>query len=404
MKTTEKFLLLLAALTPAFIAFAPRGMAALLVLFTLVAVAATVLGKIKLPPLPRRPLLACGAALALVAASTAWSESPRAFEMLRDVSYVTICTFVLFHLSYSWTTTHIQELHRVMLACFIGFLALFSINLLADFPLQYLTGNIPDDGRSIFESNIPKRSAALFVIFMWPLALGLWLTGKKHAAALLLLITSALSLLFNSSTAMLGAFAGLLVLAIGQWRVRAAQSIGLAALPLGFVLMMALAMSVPNLPPHLTEHVKDTGDYRLQIWNFVARHTFEHMPFGIGIDGSRVLPSNGENVEFVAPDAIAQTTVYTADILPDHPHNVYLQIWLELGIPGVLLAILLTAMLWRRIYVAPRALQPFLWGYVVTASITLAIAYGAWQAWWLAGHGLCAIMLAAISRTYKEEA
>lgn len=401
MQITRQFPLWLAAATPAVTAFAPRGLAAMLAAFTLMLVISVAIcafrdgvdWKTRLQPIKYKSLTLCTLALALLAVSATWSDSPRAYEMLRDVAYISISAFLVYHLSRGWTIRETLELHRVLAAWFFGFLILFTANVLADFPLQKLFNDIPPDADSLLVTNVPKRSSAVFVLLMWPVAFGFFLRGHKREAYATLLLTSVLSLLYNSTTAMIGSFAGLAVLLLGQWRVRLAQSIGLAALPLGFVLMIVLSLSIPNLPKDFSEHVKDTGDYRLMIWNFVGRHTLDHLPFGIGIDGSRVLSSDGETVPY-----------NKGDILPDHPHNVYLQIWLELGIPGVIIAMLLTGLLWRRIYYAPRRIQPFIWGYVVTASITLAIAYGTWQAWWLAAHGLTAIYMAAIARTYSEEA
>lgn len=406
----NRFLLYLAVLTPLFIAFAPRGMAVLLVLaavaFGALACSST-LRQARAEPNHTRPrfkaLLAPLAALLLLTLSAFYSDSPRAFEMLRDVVYVSLATGALYYASFYWPATISPRFTTVFAVAFLLFLLLFTVNLLADFPFQRLTGNVPDDGRSIFESNVPKRSAALFAIFMWPVALALWLQHKRRAAWGLLALATLLSFLFNSSTAMLASVAGLAVLGCSLLRVRIGQSLGLVLMPLGFVLMLVLALSVPNLPAPLSNAIKDSGDYRLQIWNFVGRNTLDHLPFGIGLDGSRVLPSNGEYADFVPPDGTPIAADRRADILPDHPHNFYLQIWLELGVLGVLLAMLLSWQLWRRLCALPARVQPLVWGYVITAVITLAIAYGAWQAWWLAGHGLCAVMVAALARTYQEE-
>ena len=47
---------------------------------------------------------------------------------------------------------------------------------------------------------------------------------------------------------------------------------------------------------------------------------------------------------------------------------------------------------------SPPGLQPYLWGYVGASFITLGVAYGTWQAWWLAGHAGTALILTLIMR------
>jgi hypothetical protein len=70
---------------------------------------------------------------------------------------------------------------------------------------------------------------------------------------------------------------------------------------------------------------------RLYIWRGAADEIFACLPFGCGADYARSISDLKEMVNFPgAPTALP--------VMPIHPHNLFLEIWLELGLPGVVLA------------------------------------------------------------------
>ena len=78
---------------------------------------------------------------------------------------------------------------------------------------------------------------------------------------------------------------------------------------------------------------------RLQIWAFVVDRANERPLVGWGLDASRRIP--GAHIK----------TSLGEEWLPRHPHNAILQVWLELGVPGVILLAMIVgyaAMLPRR--------------------------------------------------------
>jgi O-antigen ligase len=69
---------------------------------------------------------------------------------------------------------------------------------------------------------------------------------------------------------------------------------------------------------------------RLAIWENAGRLAFDCLPFGCGADYSRAVHALGVKVVIPgAPDPLS--------VMPVHPHNMFLQIWLEFGLPGVAL-------------------------------------------------------------------
>jgi O-antigen ligase len=137
--------------------------------------------------------------------------------------------------------------------------------------------------------------------------------------------------------------------------------------------------------------------HRLTIWRFAGERILEHPLLGWGMDASRHIGNHGEGV---AVTLLNRTTgehelVYEA-MLPLHPHNGILQIWLELGAVG---AVLFLASVLSVIGLIRAISQPF----VRTAGccafagalVIFCVSYGAWQIWWLAAMWLAAAAVAA---------
>jgi len=120
--------------------------------------------------------------------------------------------------------------------------------------------------------------------------------------------------------------------------------------------------------------------HRLEIWSFVGSRIAERPLFGWGLDSSRAIPGGSE----LFP-AASNPWGLTVEHLPLHPHNVTLQIWLELGAPGAVLFAILAARLWLSLDAAswPRAYAAAAGGSLAAAFVAALGSYGAWQEWWI---------------------
>src|SRR3546814_3641058 len=90
------------------------------------------------------------------------------------------------------------------------------------------------------------------------------------------------------------------------------------------------------LPPILasTANIEANAEYlplswqhRIEIWRFAAEKAAERPLTGWGFDATRVL------------GRIAESEVFSGRTLALHPHNLSLQVWLELGGVGALLVV-----------------------------------------------------------------
>jgi len=106
--------------------------------------------------------------------------------------------------------------------------------------------------------------------------------------------------------------------------------------------------------------------HRAAIWQFVAERIEEKPLLGWGLHASRSMPG--------AKELVARG----AEILPLHPHNGPLQLWLELGAIGAVLGAALLAWLARNAASAAQAAA-------LTAMLVVgSVSFGLWQGWWMA--------------------
>ncbi|MFQ5953580.1 MAG: O-antigen ligase family protein [Kiloniellales bacterium] len=158
------------------------------------------------------------------------------------------------------------------------------------------------------------------------------------------------------------------------------------------ILAVALAVlaAVAPLLPQLALHAATLGErmdalplslqHRLHMWAYVAERIAEHPWRGWGLDASRWFQAGHITIhDMLSPDL-------TVQLLPLHPHNGVLQVWLELGLPGAVLLTAIVALLLLGIerYSVSRAALASGVAVFATFGVIAGLSYGIWQSWWLA--------------------
>lgn len=206
-----------------------------------------------------------------------------------------------------------------------------------------------------------------------------------------------------SGAAICALFAGSALMVLAKWRLRLMAkslavifAIAIASLPFG------IAHSPPpqnylHVEPRLADHMVP----RLVIWRFTGGKILERPILGWGLDSARSLPGAEDLVPVTL--TLSDGNTYNMGQLPSlplHPHNLILQVWLELGAIG---ALILCGFLFALIRNCQRdgALGPVKLGTVGAVFVAANLAFGAWQSWWLATLALIAALLAAISRAAR---
>ncbi len=115
--------------------------------------------------------------------------------------------------------------------------------------------------------------------------------------------------------------------------------------------------------------------HRYFIWRFALEKARERPLIGWGFDTSRDVPGGHDNVG------------WGKELMPLHPHNAVLQVWLELGVPGLLL---FGAALWLLLRPPPEERRLVNGGLVARTTLLVMLlavmnaTFGVWQSWWVA--------------------
>ncbi|WP_299973388.1 O-antigen ligase family protein [uncultured Pseudoteredinibacter sp.] len=126
---------------------------------------------------------------------------------------------------------------------------------------------------------------------------------------------------------------------------------------------------------------------RLEIYDFVARYSMKKPILGHGLDAAREISDFSSQKKFMQESVIS------------HPHNFALQIWLELGAIGVILAaffiLSLLVSLANRKTLSLSYFSVFLIGLCA-----YSFSYSLWQAWMIAAIVVAIMLLRLIARAY----
>ena len=356
------------------LAVAPLGMAPLLIVIVALAFAAERYssGVWSLPS--RTPAALFLILLIWSALSLTWALNPASgARKLLDLALTGGILQGLLALAPRVSTAQRRHLALALLVGMAIGLSLLAVETLFDFPLyRAVMGNSDPRLVDLVES---KRSVDALPLLVWPACLALAVLGRAWLGALFAGLFAIACFKLTASSATLGMLVSLVVFAASfisvKW-VRRALSL---ATVLGFVLIVPLAIFAYEHGGTTSHWLKHSAQHRVEIWHFAAQRTLEQPLFGYGFNASRFVP-NG--------DAISQFLPPGQSLIPLHPHDGFLQIWLELGAVGATItgALLLTGL--RAIGKLPTASMRFALAGYAAGMIVASLAFGIWQSWWMA--------------------
>ena len=233
-----------------------------------------------------------------------------------------------------------------------------------------------------------NRGISFLVLIGWSLTL-FWALRYPRVAAFFPLAMLVVTLSYNGISNQLSVVIGLGALATATI-IRQRFVIYLTVLTvLGLLAAPWIALMLDtDFIRNLAVEARMSALHRLDIWLFVSDQIFGQLWTGWGLGGSRMIPGANELIG-----------IYQREQLPSHPHNAALQVWLELGVLGVLmvsgLIILVAARLRRKAqYTGSLVSNRFVGAYGVSALVIALLGYGLFQTIWMAT--LCFSLLVLI--------
>jgi len=290
----------------------------------------------------------------------------------------------------------VEEIPRVSRWLLIGYAAL--IALLA---VELLTGGLVagayDAVRrtpSFWAVTMLSRGVVLAILLSWACAVLLLRRGRPWVAGLALAAAAAVTFGSGSYAGRVAVLAGMAAFCV----VLLLRRRGVVAM-LG--LLLAFSATIPLLPqgpldPEANASwlgpLRNSGLHRLYIWRFAAERVAEHPLRGWGLDAARSMPG-GE-----APTPVG------GQVMMMHPHNGPLQVWLELGFPGIVALLILLMIAGRALLRSKDDLlsQAGLTAALMAGFAILCLGFGIWQTWWVGVMGMTAGWLAVAARAALE--
>ena len=237
------------------------------------------------------------------------------------------------------------------------------------------------------------RGCSLLSIATWPMIYMLVKEEKKLLATFVYVAVIATLLMSDNMSGLLGFFLasiGYILLIISKmklsWLIKFSMLL--------YIILMPIASKFedPRIIAKEYGHVIPISYiHRLLIWNFVVTEAIEHPIIGQGVGTSKFTPINEEDKFFYQNETLSP--------LPLHPHNNVLQIFLELGVVGVVLFSLYAWQILRRISNITSQNKDILWGATANAIFINyffigMVSFGIWQSWWM----LVILLMMIISR------
>ncbi len=243
---------------------------------------------------------------------------------------------------------------------------------------------------------VHNRNLVTLTLLLWP-ALALLLAARKlWLAPPLLLILAFAVWKGESGAASLALASGLIIFPIAALLPRIALFGGLASM----LVILAVQPWFGTLMQRMLSanfHHRFEGAHssdRVDIWLSFEAAARAKWFFGSGF-GSSLNLQNGPVAALVPPERV---TLLGAS----HPHNAFLQVWVELGVVGASLAAVLVVLLFRAVSRMRPSLQPFAITCIGVAALVALVSHGAWQAWWWAALGACMTGFVLLERDLRQ--
>lgn len=250
------------------------------------------------------------------------------------------------------------------------------------------------EGTAVPDFFLNKATSAAMIL-LWPVLLTAWYWTKPGWRVVVVggfvVVSVAILAVTTSQSAQAAFLLGLTGFALASFKPHRIQSLACAAWSLVVIAIVPIMMLLHALGLQQSPFLPMSFRERIAIWHATALEVFNHPWLGAGVHTDRY-------------DSLRRTKVedITADHLGWHAHDLFLQVWHELGVIGAVFLLLLGLLSIRSIGKLAPVVQPF--AYATFASICgiAAFGYGAWQSWLLACYAWSVIFFLIGNETWKR--
>ena len=359
-----------AALLPLVCVVAPKGTVVLLLLAAVLAVPIHWRAQRRIPV----PDLGIAIALALLvvwcAIASAWSEDgTRSLVLALRVAAILAAGLALFPIAAALDDAARRRVGRWLVAGFGLSLAVVAVESGLDYPMLRSFKTAEAGAEAVWLN----RGAIALALIVWPVTALLWARSFRWKALALPVALGIASLFLESAAATLGLAAGVVTVLLALSHRRAGIAVTTAAGVLAFVAMPFAAREMHGHGWHKADWLAASAQHRIEIWDFSVQRIAERPLLGWGFDGSRHMQALFPGLGGTGRELAAL-----------HPHSAPLQIVLELGAVGAVIALGVLGLIALRIDREAARTRLFGQPLFVAALAIASVSHGAWQNWWLA--------------------
>lgn len=249
------------------------------------------------------------------------------------------------------------------------------------------------DGRiSSISPNALAHSITMLALLLWPAVLccRLVLAGKvgQIACILMVAVTTVAILLSRSDSAKLAVIGSILLFALASWRTVVATRLLTVGWVLAVLAMLPLALMAFENRLYHADWIPKSAQDRIVIWGHTAHETLKSPVLGHGVHAAYNLYRKEMKSAIEPPGGHRQVMTVSS-----HAHNVYLQVWFEVGAIGIALFVISGLLLLRRSermesLPAIHTLATF-----ATFMVIIFSTWGAFQYWFMSAFSLTALAL-----------
>jgi len=338
---------------------------------------------------PNRVTLLLFAAM-LIDAAVSLQWSPNMARGMYDLLIVLLLAWIALQApagAYAVGSETADKILKWFLAFYLLALLCLALDLCFGLPLQHAI--LPVAKYADINLATIDRACFCTLLFLGPVFYDCWRRGWRIPALALWFLVG-LIMFFSVTAAGRLAFALGTIVYIGAIFWPRMMRIGFAVVLItGIIVAVPVAQVAQDILEKSAHHVNGSFGQRTEIWKFTGKRILEKPILGWGFDSSRAIPNMGETSKYLPP---------SEPIIPSHPHNWFLHIWLELGAVGAVLMTVLWLWLLHQTSKLDRTLQPPALAIWSVAVVIGAFSIGIWQGWWLSALILAVIILQLYQR------
>ena len=257
---------------------------------------------------------------------------------------------------------------------------------------RWLSDRIHDPEVALSRYN---RAMSALILFIWPVSYWAYQKGNVVIAVSLIIVTCCAALLSHSNSALVVSIMIPLVAVLTYFLPIFIFWLGLFSLIIFAFLSPFIFASLLNWIKPFSGSIPPSTLDRIEIWHRSAIAVFEAPWFGYGIGITRHLALPQELME-----------KYKYHVTPTtHPHNAAIQLWLELGLIGLFIFLLLLCFSVQPLRRIPLPCLSIALAVAAGVIFTSLVSFGFWQETWLGIIGLLVICFKVVlqesNRTYS---